>query len=195
MIIPRLILFSLLLVQASLASDIEMINFDSISASFVQTSYQKDIRNNISKGYLVVKRPRQMLWHIEEPTERVIIFERGLISIYDPDLNQVIKTNIDQYKDANWLRILMGESEINESHQQNIEDFYSYKLIKFQPLNNDPLGNMIIIKIKEELINTIEIMQSENERIQIKLEDIEINMNINDGFFVDLIPDDAEVIE
>ena len=195
MIIPRLILFSLLLVQASLASDIEMINFDSMSASFVQTSYQKDIRNNISKGYLVVKRPRQMLWHIEEPTERVIIFERGLISIYDPDLNQVIKTNIDQYKDANWLRILMGEGEINESHQQNIEDFYSYKLIKFQPLNNDPLGNMIIIKIKEELINTIEIMQSENERIQIKLEDIEINMNINDGFFVDLIPDDAEVIE
>ena len=195
MIIPRLILFSLLLVQASLASDIEMINFDSMSASFVQTSYQKDIRNNISKGYLVVKRPHQMLWHIEEPTERVIIFERGLISIYDPDLNQVIKTNIDQYKDANWLRILMGEGEINESHQQNIEDFYSYKLIKFQPLNNDPLGNMIIIKIKEELINTIEIMQSENERIQIKLEDIEINMNINDGFFVDLIPDDAEVIE
>ncbi len=195
MIIPRLILFSLLLVQASLASDIEMINFDSMSASFVQTSYQKDIRNNISKGYLVVKRPHQMLWHIEEPTERVIIFERGLISIYDPDLNQVIKTNIDQYKDANWLRILMGESEINESHQQNIEDFYSYKLIKFQPLNNDPLGNMIIIKIKEELIDTIEIMQSENERIQIKLEDIEINMNINDGFFVDLIPGDAEVIE
>ena len=195
MIIPRLILFSLLLVQASLASDIEMINFDSMSASFVQTSYQKDIRNNISKGYLVVKRPHQMLWHIEEPTERVIIFERGLISIYDPDLNQVIKTNIDQYKDANWLRILMGESEINESHQQNIEDFYSYKLIKFHPLNNDPLGNMIIIKIKEELIDTIEIMQSENERIQIKLEDIEINMNINDGFFVDLIPDDAEVIE
>ena len=195
MIIPRLILFSLLLVQASLASDIEMINFDSMSASFVQTSYQKDIRNNISKGYLVVKRPHQMLWHIEEPTERVIIFERGLISIYDPDLNQVIKTNIDQYKDANWLRILMGESEINESHQQNIEDFYSYKLIKFHPLNNDPLGNMIIIKIKEELIDTIEIMQSENERIQIKLEDIEINMNINDGFFVNLIPDDVEVIE
>ena len=195
MIIPRLILFSLLLVQASLASDIEMINFDSMRASFVQTSYQKDIRNNISKGYLVVKRPHQMLWHIEEPTERVIIFERGLISIYDPDLNQVIKTNIDQYKDANWLRILMGESEINESHQQNIEDFYSYKLIKFHPLNNDPLGNMIIIKIKEELIDTIEIMQSENERIQIKLEDIEINMNINDGFFVGLIPDDAEVIE
>ena len=195
MIIPRLILFSLLLVQASLASDIEMINFDSMSASFVQTSYQKDIRNNISKGYLVVKRPHQMLWHIEEPTERVIIFERGLISIYDPDLNQVIKTNIDQYKDANWLRILMGESEINESHQQNIEDFYSYKLIKFRPLNNDPLGNMIIIKIKEELIDTIEIMQSENERIQIKLEEIDINMNINDGFFVDLIPDDAEVIE
>jgi len=195
LIIPRLILFSLLLVQASLASDIEMINFDSMSASFVQTSYQKDIRNNISKGYLVVKRPHQMLWHIEEPTERVIIFERGLISIYDPDLNQVIKTNIDQYKDANWLRILMGESEINESHQQNIEDFYSYKLIKFHPLNNDPLGNMITIKIKEELIDTIEIMQSENERIQIKLEDIEINMNMNDGFFVDLIPDDAEVME
>ena len=185
----------MLLVQASLASDIKMINFDSMSASFVQTSYQKDIRNNISKGYLVVKRPHQMLWHIEEPTERVIIFERGLILIYDPDLNQVIKTNIDQYKDANWLRILMGESEINESHQQNIEDFYSYKLIKYHPLNNDPLGNMIIIKIKEELIDTIEIMQSENERIQIKLEDIEINMNINDEFFVDLIPDDAEVIE
>ena len=172
-----------------------MINFDSMSASFVQTSYQKDIRNNLSEGYLLVKRPHQMLWHIEEPTERIIIYERGSISIYDPDLNQVIKTNIDQYKDANWLRILMGESEINESHQQKIEDFYSYKLIKFHPLNNDPLGNIIIIKTKEEIIDSIDIMQSENERIQIKLEDIEINMGINDGFFADFIPDDAEVIE
>ena len=166
-----------------------------MSASFVQTSYQKDIRNNVSEGYLLVKRPYQMLWHIEEPTERIIIYERGSISIYDPDLNQVIKTNIDQYKDANWLRILMGESELIENYEQKIDEFDSHTLVRYESLYKAPIGNTFTIKIKEGLIEYIDIEQSDRERIYIALQDIDINEKIDDQFFDGLIPNDVDVIE
>ena len=68
-------------------------------------------------------------------------------------------------------------------------------MIKYEPLFNDNLSNVITIKIKEELIEYIDIEQSEKERIHIKFKDIGINIKIDDGFFEDLIPDDADVIQ
>ena len=57
------------------------------------------------------------------------------------------------------------------------------------------MSNVITIKTKEELIEYIDIEQSEKERIFIKFKDIGVNVKIDDGFFEDLIPDDADVIQ
>ena len=186
----------MLLLEASFASDFQPISFETMTASFEQTNEaNKNSTNNISKGYLVIKRPNLMLWQINEPTQRIIMFEGGLISIFDPDLNQVIRTEIDQFEGANWIRILMGESELINDYKQQIDEFDSYKLIKYEPLFNDNMSNVITIKIKEELIEYIDIEQSEKERILIKFKDIGVNVKIDDGFFEDLIPDDADVIQ
>ena len=192
----RPLIISLLLLEASFASDFQPISFETMTASFEQTNEaNKNSTNNISKGYLVIKRPNLMLWQINEPTQRIIMFEGGLISIFDPDLNQVIRTEIDQFEGANWIRILMGESELINDYKQQIDEFDSYKLIKYEPLFNDNMSNVITIKIKEELIEYIDIEQSEKERIHIKFKDIGVNVKIDDGFFEDLIPDDADVIQ
>ena len=103
-----------------------------MSASFEQIiGSDKNSKENISKGYLVIKKPDYILWHINDPTEKVIMFKEGLISIYDPDLYQVIKTEIDEFKEANWIRILMGESELIENYEQKIDLFDSHTLVRF----------------------------------------------------------------
>ena len=191
----RTLIISLLLIQASFA-DIEQIDFETMSASFEQIiGSDKNSKENISKGYLVIKKPDYMLWHINDPTEKVIMFKEGLISIYDPDLYQVIKTEIDEFKEANWIRILMGESELIENYEQKIDVFDSHTLIRFESLFKDPIGNTFTIKIKEGLIEYIDIEQSERERIYIALQDIDINEKIDDQFFDGLIPHDVDVIE
>ena len=191
----RTLIISLLLIQASFA-DIEQIDFETMSASFEQIiGSDKNSKENISKGYLVIKKPDYMLWHINDPTEKVIMFKEGLISIYDPDLYQVIKTEIDEFKEANWIRILMGESELIENYEQKIDVFDSHTLIRFESLFKDPIGNTFTIKIKEGLIEYIDIEQSERERIYIALQDIDINEKIDDQFFDGLIPNDVDVIE
>ena len=162
----RTIIIFLLLIQASFASDIEQIDFETMTASFEQIiGSDKNSTDNVTKGYLVIKKPDYMLWHINDPTEKVIMFKEGLISIYDPDLYQVIKTEIDQFKEANWIRILMGESKLIENFEQKIDDFDSYTLIRFESLFEDPIGNTFTIKIKEGLIEYIYIEHSEKERI------------------------------
>ena len=185
-----------MLIQASFASDFEQIDFETMSASFEQIiGSDKNSRDSVSKGYLVIKKPDYMLWHINDPIEKVIMFRAGLISIYDPDLYQVIKTEIDQFKEANWIRILMGESELIENYEQKIDEFDSHTLIRFEPLFKDPIGNTFTIKIREGLIEYIDIEQSERERIYIALQDIDINEKIDDQFFDGLIPNDVDVIE
>ena len=192
----RTLIISLLLIQASFATDIEQIVFETMTASFEQIiGSDKNSTDNVTKGYLVIKKPDYMLWHINDPTEKVIMFNEGLISIYDPDLYQVIKTEIDEFKEANWIRILIGESELMENYEQKVDEFDSHILIRFESLFEDPIGNKFTIKIKDGLIEYIDIEQSEKERVYIALHDIQINEKVDDQFFDGLIPNDVDVIE
>jgi outer membrane lipoprotein-sorting protein len=67
--------------------------------------------------------------------------------------------------------------------------------IKYKPLINDSLMSTITIAMKGNLIDSIDIEHSQRQKIHIDLMDIEMNKMIDDGFFSDLIPNDAEVIE
>jgi len=192
----KLLTLSLFFAQVSFAlDDSEALNFNTMRASFVQTIQNNDGLGSKSKGYLVVKRPELMLWHINEPSERILIFDRGSILIFDPDLNQVIKTDINQYQESNWIKILLGQSELNNYYKQYREDSSSHTLIRYEPLLNNSLKNTILLTIKENLIHSIEIKQSERETIHINFDEIDMNIEINDSFFYENIPNDAEVIE
>ena len=193
----KLLIVSLFFAQVSFAlDDSEALNFNTMRASFVQTIQNNDDSlSSKSKGYLVVKRPELMLWHINEPSERILIFDRGSILIFDPDLNQVIKTDINQYQESNWIKILLGQSELNDFYKQYREDSSSHTLIRYEPLSNNSLMNTILLTIKEDVIHSIEIKQSEMETIHIDFDEIDMNIEIKDSFFYESIPNDTEVIE
>lgn len=193
----KLLTVSLFFAQVSFAlDDSEALNFNTMRASFVQTIQNNDDGlGSKLKGYLVVKRPELMLWYINEPSERILIFDRGSILIFDPDLNQVIKTDINQYQESNWIKILLGQSELNDFYKQYREDSSSHTLIRYEPLSNNSLMNTILLTIKEDVIHSIEIKQSEMETIHIDFDEIDMNIEIKDSFFYESIPNDAEVIE
>ena len=192
----KLLTVSLFFAQVSFAlDDSEALNFNTMRASFVQTIQNNDGLGSKSKGYLVVKRPELMLWHINEPSERILIFDHGSILIFDPDLNQAIKTDINQYQESNWIKILLGQSELNDFYKKYREDSSSHTLIRYEPLSNNSLMNTILLTIKEDVIHSIEIKQSEMEIIHIDFDEIDMNIEIKDSFFYESIPNDAEVIE
>ena len=193
----KLLTVSLFFAQVSFAlDDSEALNFNTMRASFVQTIQNNDDGlDSKSKGYLVVKRPELMLWHINEPSERILIFDRGSILIFDPDLNQVIKTDIKKYQESNWIKILLGQSELNDFYKQYREDSSSHTLIRYEPLLNNSPMNTILLRIKEDVIDSIVIKQSEMEIIHIDFDEIDMNIEIKDSFFYESIPNDAEVIE
>ena len=193
----KLLTVSLFFAEVSFAlDDSEALNFNTMRASFVQTIQNNDDGlDSKSKGYLVVKRPELMLWHINEPSERILIFDRGSILIFDPDLNQVIKTDIKKYQESNWIKILLGQSELNDFYKQYREDSSSHTLIRYEPLSNNSLMNTILLTIKEDVIHSIEIKQSEMETIHIDFDEIDMNIEIKDSFFYESIPNEAEVIE
>ena len=196
-ILLKFLIAPLFFAQASFAlDDIEALNFNSMRATFIQTTHDnQDIIRSESKGYLLVKRPELMLWHINEPSERILIFDRGSILIFDPDLNQVIKTDINQYKESNWIRILLGQGELSDSYNQYIEDSTTHTLIRYEPLSNNSLMNTILLTMKKDLILSIKIKQPGRETIHIDFDEIDMNLKIKDSFFYESIPNDTEVIE
>ena len=196
-ILLKFLIAPLFFAQASFAlDDIEALNFNSMRATFIQTTHDnQDIIRSESKGYLLVKRPELMIWHINEPSERILIFDHGSILIFDPDLNQVIKTDINQYQESNWIKIFLGQRELNDFYKQYREDFSSYTLIRYEPLLNNSLMNTILLRIKEDVINSIVIKQSEMEIIHIDFDEIDMNIEIKNSFFYESVPNDVEVIE
>lgn len=196
-ILLKFLIAPLFFAQASFAlDDTKALNFNTMRASFIQTIHNNEgVFDSKSTGYLVVKRPELMLWHINEPSERILIFDRDSILIFDPDLNQIIKTDINQYQESNWIKILLGQSELNDFYKQYIEDSGSDTLIRYEPVSNNSLMNTILLTIKEDLIHSIEIKQHEGETIHIDFDEIDMNIEIKDIFFYESIPNDAEVIE
>ena len=84
----------------------EFFDFETFTASFTQTIVsENDDSASKTTGELFISKPNSILWHVKLPTERIVLIENNIISIYDPDLNQVLKSDIDIFEEAKWIKV------------------------------------------------------------------------------------------
>jgi hypothetical protein len=107
---------------------------------------------------------------------------------------QVINTNIDQFDDGDWINILLGDDSLEDRYKKSKEEKGLTTRIRFDSLAQDSRVSYIIIDAIENKIQTIEITQSQEQRIFIKLNNVLINQVVDDYFTSDLFPEDTEII-
>ena len=174
--------------------DDEFFNFETFAASFTQTIVSKnDDSASKTTGELFISKPNSILWHVKLPTERMVVIKDNSISIYDPDLNQVLKSDIDIFEEAKWIRVFT-DRDARSSLESIIEKSDSSTRIIYRSLLKDSQLREFVINKEGEKIRSIVIYLSGKDKFEITIEGVEINPKISDDYFYSLIPADAEVI-
>ena len=172
----------------------EFFDFETFTASFTQTIVSEN-DDSVSKttGELFISKPNSILWHVKLPTERIVLIVNNSISIYDPDLNQVLKSDIDIFEEAKWIRVFTDRDA--RSYLESItERSDSSTRIIYKSLLMDTQLREFVINKEDGKIKCITINLFGEDKFLITMERVKINLKISDNFFYSLIPADAEVI-
>ena len=127
------------------------------------------------------------------PTERIVLIVNNSISIYDPDLNQVLKSDIDIFEEAKWIRVFTDRDARSDLDSITERSDFSTRIIYKSLLMDSQLREFVIDK-EGDKIRSIAISLSGKDELEITMEQVELDSNISDDFFYSSIPADAEVI-
>jgi chaperone LolA len=174
--------------------DDEFFDFETFTASFTQSIVSEN-HDSLSKtsGELFISKPNSILWHVKLPTERIVLIENNIISIYDPDLNQVLKSDIDIFEEAKWIKVFTDRDARSNLESITERSDSSTRIIYRSLLLDSQLREFVINK-DDEKIRSVTINLSGKDKFEITMDRVEINPNISDDFFYSLIPANAEVI-
>ena len=82
-------------------------NTKSMSANFTQTT--KGASNGTFKGSMSVQRPNNFRWETKSPSEQLIVANGNSLWIYDKDLEQATKQNVDNQVGNTPALLLSGD--------------------------------------------------------------------------------------
>ena len=174
--------------------DDEFFDFETFTASFSQSIVlENDDSGSKATGEIFISKPNSILWHVKIPTERILLIRDSSISIYDPDLNQVLKSDIDIFEEAKWIKVFT-DRDARDRLERIIERSNSSTRIIYRSLFKDSRLREFVINKEGDKIRSIAIYLSGKDRFEITMERVEINSNISEDYFYSLIPVDAEVI-
>ena len=172
----------------------EFFDFETFTASFTQIVVSKnDGSASKTTGELFISKPNLILWRVKLPTERIVLIKNNSISIYDPDLNQVLRSDINIFEEAKWIKVFTDRDA--RSYLESITETsdFSTRIIYKSLLLDSQLREFVIDKEGDQ-IRSIVIYLSGKDEFEITIEQVELDSNISDDFFYSSIPADAEVI-
>ena len=168
---------------------------NTMSADFKQTNYtEKNTITQEAYGYLIAKKPGNIIWITKAPLEQHIIANNKNIWIYDPDLEQVTVSRFTKDLIVNPAILLIGDIE-------GAELIYNITCTKTQlfdfiliPINTKSLYKKIQISFKKNTPVTMKLWDSLGYRSEIYFTKHQLNKKINSNFQF-YPPDGVDVIK
>lgn len=150
-------------------------DFQSISSDFKQTITNEENTKIIYEGSLYASTNSKALWIYKKPVDKKIYFNQKQVVIIEPELEQVIITNLDNV--PNLTQILRSSTKIDKNNYQATYDSMKYD-----------------IKINNDIISSISYQDKLENSIVIELFNQEVDTFIDDVLFEAIIPDGYDVL-
>ncbi len=175
-------------------------NFESFNADFEQNFYHKAYKKNKkSKGTVSFKKELKMKWSYNEPERKYIISNGDTLWIYEPENEQVIKSNVKGSELNNAAKVLFGKEDLFKEYNVELEKAvpkYGKTALNLTPKSKDAAYKKIVLYLNENYDLTATDMIDGFDNINtIVYKNIVKNQLINDIFFNFTIPEGVEVIE
>ncbi len=150
-------------------------DFETISSEFKQTITNEENSKIIYKGNFYATSKAKALWIYKSPIDKKIYFSQKRVVIIEPELEQVIITNLQNT--PNLTEILKSAKKTNANTYETTYDGVQY-----------------VIHIKNNNINTISYSDKLENSVKIELFNQSINTFLDDTLFTPTIPKNFDII-
>ncbi|MGD8907529.1 MAG: outer membrane lipoprotein chaperone LolA [Gammaproteobacteria bacterium] len=168
----------------------------SLRSGFVQRIYASDSEEpQVSEGLLMIKRPGRFRWEYTSPTEQLVVCDGEKLWMYDPDLEQVTVREIDQSLRGTPAMLLSGQATLDETFR--VLDSYREEglvWVALEPLADSPEFENLRIGMADGVLKRMELTDSLGQMTRIDLSNVATEADLEDGLFVFVPPDGADVI-
>ncbi len=160
-------------------------SFESLSANFKQhTLSEPGALIGTTYGSVLLKRPKQLLWHTKTPSEQILSLNNNELWIVDTELEQASLQKIDNLNQTPLYYLINRPSDINTtpgfSHQKNKINWY-----KTNKANNLSFGfkdsSLYVISVDNELGQKI-LLSLSSVRLNPTIDSKEFTLKINPEF-------------
>lgn len=152
--------------------------------------------NQTFTGVMKVARPGKFYWETLSPAKQLIVTTGKSVWIYDPDLEQAVKQNLDEQVANTPALLLSGNAqEIMQAYDVSQPDvqktYYSLK-----PKNTEGAFERLLISFGKNNAPTLMVLEdSMGQTTTIQFKNVKVNAQLNQNVFNFTPPKGTDVIE
>lgn len=158
---------------------------DSLSASFDQELRTSDRRLvEISSGTLSLKRPNRFRWNYTEPLQTLIVTDGHTLWMYDVDIAQVTRADIDEAAPASPAMLLSGDEAVRKSFDVvGTEEKDGIVWIDLEPNFAGSEFSLVRLGFNGETLAGMQLVDGLDQTTSIAFKDIKVNPELDDSLF------------
>ena len=165
---------------------------NSLISDYQQTTFEAAGRTVIQSGQITLVKPNKFEMMVFKPYPQTVTSNGEFQWIYEPDLEQVTRSTLTEINQQSPAYLLTA-------NKQQISELYfvapvasnEYKLV---PKSDDSLIEVIYVTFENELPVMISVDDVLGNQTQIRFENMNLNVDINDSYFDFDIPLGSDVI-
>ena len=194
----KLLLIVLLIFPSFVTSqDFDPINYlntiQTIRGEFIQRERSSQINQKVS-GEIFIRKPNQLLWSMESPSERIVLISENTITYFDADLDQVVISDYLEEDQVSWVNLFLDRSLIESSYNFNQKKLNNGEThIGFDDMKGDYKSVTLIFK--SDFLKGINLLDNTANSIRIEFTKFEINQTLSDDLFNYQFPSSADIID
>lgn len=171
-------------------------NLESFEASFEQTLYGGNSEAlKSSTGTIAVKRPARFVWTYSTPEPQLIVGDGMRIWLYDQDLEQVTVNDMDERINGTPLQLLMSAAPLSDAFSiESLGQSDGIDWFALTPLTQASDFEEVFIGLKDNSLAAMELRDNFGQATQIRLNDFNRDVQLDDSLFVFEVPEGVDVI-
>ncbi len=151
--------------------------------------------NQTFSGLMQVKRPGQFRWETSSPSKQLIVASGQTVWIYDPDLEQAVRQQMDEQVGNTPALLLSGQaSSIMKSFKVSQPDIKQAYFVLY-PKNQDGVFESLGMRFVNNAPSQMILKDSLGQQTTINFSNVKLNPGLNNSLFNFMPPKGTDVID
>ena len=165
-------------------------------ARFAQMVLDKNMKQlQQATGTMQFARPGKFRWEYDKPYEQVIVGDGEKLWIYDKDLNQVTRRNLDKALGSSPAALLAGADDVDKYFSLNaIGVKKKLDWLEVKPYDDGSLFERVRMGFRGNMLEVMELHDHFGQKTTIKFSNLQRNPKTSPDLYTFTVPKGADVV-